>query len=162
MSEEHTNIEVQEQETVVEQIVDQTPKAEAVVSNEDALTKDDKKSHVKETELPLEEKIQVCYYCQFFTKNQKCSLTNGEPKFLGKECGNFVENPKAKKNMWTSIIVRSIMAVLALIWGVQDVQEGLSLSSSSPSKMIWGFVLVFFGIVLLVSAYKGYKLNKSR
>lgn len=162
MSEEVTNNEVQEKETVVEQNVDQTPKAESVVSNDDTVLKDVMKEPVKGEELPLEEKIQVCYYCQFFARNQKCSLTNEAPKFLGKNCGNFVENPKAKKNMWTSIIVRSIMAVLVLIWGVQDISEGLSLSNESPSKMIWGFVLVFCGIMLLVGAYKGYRLNKDK
>ena len=40
MTEEHSNNEVQEQETVVEQIVDQTLKVEAVDSNEVVVTKD--------------------------------------------------------------------------------------------------------------------------
>ena len=105
------------------------------------------------------------------TKNQKCSLTNGEPKFLGKKCGNFVENPKAKKNMWTSIIVRSIMAILVLFWGVQDINKGIPAlsnyidganSNASPFTVIWGFILVFCGIALLVGVYKGYKLNKGK
>lgn len=164
-------MDMMEQKNAAGQVADENLKVEILAPAEDTPKMNENNSSETEKELPLEDRVKVCFYCQFYAKDSKCSLTSEEPKFLGKQCRNFVENPKAKKHMRFILIWRSIMSALLLIGGVSyillnitDLSYFLAGKSSdfSPFNFFWGLVLISLGIISAIGVYRGYKLNKER
>ena len=118
-----------------------------------------KNNDQEKEELPLEERTKICYYCKFFSKGTKCSLTQTEPHFVGETCQNFDKNPRAKKEMWFTVAISVVLAVVFFYLGITDVTLASSSRVDDPGKVMWGYAKIVFGIIFIIRAYNGYKLN---